>query len=177
MKHPLDLRGDLVAVAQATMTDLAPLVQGFFTDRLMRQRQASPHTIAAYRDTVKLLLGFAHQQTGRHPAQLSLADLDAPTIGAFLHHLETSRGNSTTTRNARLAAIHSLFRYAAHRAPEHAALIQRVLTIPPKRFDRAIVGFLTGEEARLPRSPLTPRERRQGQIASGPTQDQHDLAG
>jgi site-specific recombinase XerD len=128
------------------MNDLAPLLEGFFTDRLMRQRQASPHTIAAYRDTFKLLLGFTHNRSGRQPSQLGLADLEAPAIGAFLQHLETDRGNSTATRNARLAAIHSFFRYAAHRAPDHAALIQRVLAIPPKRFDRAIVSFLTRAE-------------------------------
>jgi integrase/recombinase XerD len=128
------------------MSDLAPLLQGFFTDKLIRQRQASPHTIAAYRDTVKLLLGFVAARAGRHPARLRLADLDAPTVGAFLHHLETARANSTTTRNARLAVIHSLFRYAALRCPDQAGLIQRVLAIPPKRVDRAIVAFLTRPE-------------------------------
>jgi integrase/recombinase XerD len=128
------------------MSDLAPLLQGFFTDKLMLQRQASPNTVAAYRDTFTLLLGFVHTRTGRHPAQLSVADLDAPTIGEFLHHLETSRGNTASTRNARLAAIHSFFHYAVLRAPEHTALIQRVLSIPPKRFDRAIVNFLTRSE-------------------------------
>jgi len=128
------------------VNDLAPLLQGFFTDKLMRQRQASPHTVAAYRDTFKLLLGFVTQRTGRHAAQLGLDDLDAPTIGAFLHHLETDRHNTAATRNARLAAVHSLFRYAAPRAPDHAALIQRVLAIPTKRFDRAIVSFLTRTE-------------------------------
>ena len=128
------------------MNDLAPLLQGFFTDKLMRQRQASPHTVAAYRDTFKLLLGFVTQRTGRQAAQLGLDDLDAPTIGAFLHHLETDRHNTAATRNARLAAVHSLFRYAAPRAPDHAALIQRVLAIPAKRFDRAIVSFLTRTE-------------------------------
>ncbi|MEV4245875.1 tyrosine-type recombinase/integrase [Streptosporangium canum] len=128
------------------MSDLAPLLQGFFTDKLMLQRQASPNTIAAYRDTFKLLLGFLAQRTGRPPARLSITDLDAPTIGAFLHHLETERQNTTVTRNARLAAIHSFFHYAALRAPDHIAIIQRVLAIPPKRFDRAIVTFLTGPE-------------------------------
>ncbi|MFF7634329.1 tyrosine-type recombinase/integrase [Kitasatospora sp. NPDC008050] len=129
------------------MNDLAPLLQSFFTDKMMLQRQASTHTIAAYRDTFKLLLGFATRRTGRPPARLSLADLDAPAIGAFLTHLETQRGNSTATRNARLAAIRSFFRYAAHRAPDHAAVIQRVLAIPPKRFDRAIVSYLTQAES------------------------------
>jgi len=128
------------------VSDLAPLLQGFFTDKLMRQRQASPHTVAAYRDTFTLLLGFIAQRTGRQAAQLGLADLDAPTIGAFLHHLEADRHNTAATRNARLAAVHSLFRYAAPRAPDHAALIQRVLAIPTKRFDRAIVSFLTRAE-------------------------------
>jgi len=105
------------------------------TDRLIRQRQASPHTVAAYRDAFKLLLAFAGQRTGKSPSKLEVADLDAPLIGAFLEHLETERGNSARTRNARLAAIHSLFRYAALRHPEDAATIQRVLAIPPKRFD------------------------------------------
>jgi integrase/recombinase XerD len=128
------------------MNDLAPLLQAFFSDRLIRQRQASPHTIAAYRDTIILLLGFLQQQTGQQPATLSITDLDAPTVGAFLTHLETDRGNSTVTRNARLAAIHSLFRYAALRDPDHAALIQRVLAIPPKRTERAILDYLTRPE-------------------------------
>ena len=125
---------------------LAPILEAFFTDKLMTQRQASPHTVAAYRDTFKLLLRYACQRTGVHPARLGLADLDAPLISAFLQHLETSRGNSVTTRNARLAAVHSLFRYAALRAPEHAALIGRVLAIPAKRSDRAIISFLTQPE-------------------------------
>ena len=128
------------------MSALAPILQGFFTDRLIRQRQASDHTITAYRNTIRLLLRFAWQQTGRQPTRLTLDDLDAPMIGAFLHHLETGRGNSVTTRNARLAAIHSLFRYAALQAPDHAALIQRVLAIPAKRTDRTIVCYLTREE-------------------------------
>lgn len=88
------------------MSDLAPLLEGFFTDKLARQRQASPHTIAAYRDAFKLLLGFIHQRTGRQPSQLSITDLDATTVGAFLQHLENERGNTANTRNARLAAIH-----------------------------------------------------------------------
>lgn len=128
------------------MNDLAPVLQGFFSDRLIRQRQASPHTIAAYRDTLVLLLGFVQQQTGRQPTDLSITDFDAATVTAFLTYLEAERGNSTATRNARLAAIHSLFRYAALRDPEHAALIQRVLAIPPKRTDRAILGYLTHAE-------------------------------
>ena len=128
------------------MSDLAPLLQGFFTDKLMCHLQASTHTIAAYRDTFTLLLTFAEQRLGRRPVQLRIADLDAPTIGAFLQHLEVTRGNTVATRNARLAAIRSFFRYAVHRAPDHAAVIQRVLAIPPKRFDRAVVTFLTKPE-------------------------------
>jgi integrase/recombinase XerD len=128
------------------MTALAPTLQAFFTDRLIRQRHASDHTIAAYRDTFKLLLAFAESRTGRAPSKLRITDLDAPLIGAFLDHLETERGNSARTRNARLAAIHSLFRYAALRHPEDSAAIQRVLAIPTKRFDRAVVTYLTDPE-------------------------------
>jgi site-specific recombinase XerD len=128
------------------VTDLAPVLQGFFTDRLARQRKASPNTVAAYRDTCKLLLSFAQDKTGRPPSRLSLADLDATLIGAFLQHLEEQRGNGSATRNARLAAIHSLFRYAAPRAPEHAATISQVLAIPPRRRERAVVSYLTPQE-------------------------------
>ena len=118
------------------MTALATTLQAFFTDRLIRQRQVSPHTLAAYRDTLRLLLVFASARQKREPSKLDIDDLDAPLIGAFLDHLEHQRENSVRTRNARLAAIRSLFRYAALRHPEHAAVIERVLAIPPKRFDR-----------------------------------------
>lgn len=128
------------------MSMLAPTLQAFFTDRLTRQRNASPHTIAAYRDTLRLLLAFAHQQTGKQPCQLNLDDLNAPLIGAFLDHLEHERHNSIRTRNARLAAIRSLFHYAALEHPEHAETISRVLAIPPKRFERALITFLNDTE-------------------------------
>ena len=128
------------------MTDLAPILQGFFIDRLARQKNASPHTVAAYRDTCRLLLTFAREQTGKAPNTLNLADLDATLIGAFLQHLEQQRGNGSATRNARLAAIHSLFRYAAPREPEHAAVISQVLAIPPRRRERAIISYLTPDE-------------------------------
>lgn len=128
------------------MSALAPTLQAFFTDRLARQRQASGHTIAAYRDAFKLLLAFAEQETGRPPSRLEIADLDAPLVGRFLEHLEHERHNSVLTRNARLAAVHSLFRYAALRHPEDSAIIQRVLAIPPKRFDRTVVTYLSEEE-------------------------------
>jgi site-specific recombinase XerD len=128
------------------MSSLAPTLQAFFTDRLTRQRNASPHTIAAYRDTLRLLLAFVQEQTGKQPCQLDLDDLDAPLIGAFLDHLEHERHNSIRTRNARLAAIRSLFHYAALEHPEHAETISRVLAIPPKRFERALITFLTDPE-------------------------------
>ena len=128
------------------MTDLAPVLQGFFTDRLARQKKASPNTVAAYRDTLRLLLAFAQDKTGKPPSTLSLADLDATLVGAFLQHLEDDRGNGSATRNARLAAIHSLFKYASPRAPEHAAVISQVLAIPPRRRERAVVSYLTPEE-------------------------------
>ncbi len=129
------------------MTALAPVLQAFFTDRLIAQRQVSGHTVAAYRDTFRLLLAFAQARTSTAPCDLRLDDLDADLIGAFLEHLRNDRRNGARTRNARLAAIHSLFRYAAFRHPEHAALIQRVLAIPPARFDKAVVSFLTFGEA------------------------------
>jgi site-specific recombinase XerD len=128
------------------VTALAPTLQAFFTERLIRQRHASAHTIAAYRDTLRLLLGYAAEHTGRAPSALDIADLDAPLIGGFLDHLEHERGNGVRTRNARLAAIHSLFRFAALAHPEHAASIARVLAIPPKRFDRALISYLTEPE-------------------------------
>jgi site-specific recombinase XerD len=133
-------------VGGEVMTLIAPTLQAFFTDRLAQQRQASPRTIAAYRDTLRLLLGFVHQQSGTMPSQLDWDDLDASTITAFLNHLENDRHNTTRTRNVRLTAIRSLFSYAALRHPEHALLIQRVLAIPPKRFDKRIVTFLTATE-------------------------------
>jgi integrase/recombinase XerD len=128
------------------MSALAPVLQGYFTDRLIRQRRASPHTIAAYRDSFRLLLGFAQERLGKAPSQLELSDLDADLIAAFLEQLETVRGNTVTTRNGRLAAVHSLFRYAALRCPEDAATIQRVLAIPHKRADSALIDFLTQAE-------------------------------
>ncbi len=128
------------------MSLLAPTLQAFFTDRLIRERNASPRTIAAYRDTWRLLLGYAAQHTGRPPSTLDIDDIDVSLVAGFLDHLEQDRHNSIRTRNARLAAIHSLFRYAALRHPEHAASIQRVIAMPPKQFERAIVTYLTEPE-------------------------------
>ncbi len=128
------------------MSALATTLQAFLTDRLIRQRQVSPNTVGAYRDTLRLLLVFASGRKGKEPSKLEIDDLDAPLIGAFLDHLESHRKNSVRTRNARLAAIRSLFRYAALRHPEHAATIERVLAIPPKRFERRLVTYLTEVE-------------------------------
>jgi integrase/recombinase XerD len=129
------------------MTTLASTIQAFFTDYLTRQRRASPHTVAAYRDSLRLLLAFVARQSGKQPSRLEINDLDAPVIGAFLDHLENDRGNGVRTRNARLAAIHALFSFAALRHLECAAVVQRVMAIPPKRFDRKLVTYLTEPEA------------------------------
>jgi len=128
------------------MSALAPTMQAFFTERMMAQRRASANTVASYRDTFRILLGFAQRRTGKAPSKLQLEDLDATLIGAFLEHLEVERHNSVQTRNTRLAAVHSLFAYAALRHPEQAELIQRVLAIPNKRTDRQLVSFLTRAE-------------------------------
>ena len=143
------------------MSLVAPTLEAFFTERLMRQKNASPHTIASYRDCLKLLLAYAQQATGTAPSRLDFADLDAAVISGFLDHLERDRGLSPRSRNVRLAAIRSLFSFAALRHPEHAALIGRVLAIPAKRGDRAIVSFLgTAEADALLASP--DRSRRLG---------------
>jgi integrase/recombinase XerD len=128
------------------VTAIAASVQGFFTQRLTHQRRASPHTITAYRDTLRLLLVFTATRLGKPVIDLDIADLDGATIAAFLDHLEQDRGNSLRTRNARLAAIHSLFSYLAVHHPEHAESIARVLAIPTKRCDHTIVAFLNPDE-------------------------------
>jgi site-specific recombinase XerD len=127
---------------------LAPLLERFFTQRLMQQRQASPHTISSYRDTFRMLLKFAQEQLHTPPARLGLQAIDAPLIVEFLDHLEKHRSLSVRSRNLRLTAIHSFFRYAAFEAPANAAQIQRVLAIPSKRFTRTQVHFLTRAEVR-----------------------------
>jgi integrase/recombinase XerD len=128
------------------MTTLAPTIEAWFTERLLTQRQASQRTVTAYRDTWRMLLAFAQERTGKTPSQLDVGDVDASLVGAFLTHLEAERHNSARTRNTRLAAIRSLFHYAALRHPEHAQLIQRVLAIPTKRHDRSDVSYLQPEE-------------------------------
>lgn len=126
--------------------DLPTLLEAFFTDRLMRQRRASPHTIASYRDTFRLLLHFAQQQLERPPSSLRLDQIDAPLIGAFLDDLQTRRNSGPRTRNTRLAAIRSFFRYVALEEPAHSALSQRVLAMPNQRGDRKPIAFLTSSE-------------------------------
>ena len=128
------------------MTRLAPTLQAYFTTRLSGELGASPHTVAAYRDTWRLLLRFTAQTRGWAPQQLNLSQLDAAVISNFLTHLETDRGNSVSTRNARLAAIHSFYGYAALRHPEHADTIRLVLNIPAKRHHRTDLTYLTAPE-------------------------------
>ena len=129
-----------------TSASLAPLLQRFFTQRLMQQRQASPHTISSYRDTFRQFLKFVQQQLHKPPSRLSFEQIDAPLIVAFLDDLEKRQGVCVRSRNLRLTAIHSFFRYAAFEAPAHSAQIQRVLAIPTKRFNRTLVPFLTRPE-------------------------------
>lgn len=128
------------------MSALAPTLQAFFTTRLVRQRQASPRTVQAYRDAFRLLLGYVHARTGKPPALLDIGDLDVELISGFLDHLEHERGNSVRTRNARLTAIHSFYRFAAFRHPEHAQLISQILGIPAKRCESTTVSFLNQSE-------------------------------
>jgi integrase/recombinase XerD len=126
--------------------DFPALLQSFFTQRLIAQRQASPHTITSYRDTFRLLLRFAQKRLHKSPSQLAMEDLNAPFLGMFLQELENHRANGARSRNLRLTAIRSFFRYAALEIPQYSALIQRVLAIPNKRQPRPLVGFLTRPE-------------------------------
>ncbi len=128
------------------MTAVAATVQAFFTDRLISQTQASPHTVAAYRDAIRMLLVFVSGRKSKPLSKLDFADLDATTIAAFLDHLEHERANTARSRNARLAAIHSLFAFAALHHPEHSDDIARVLAIPAKRTDHRVIEFLTDDD-------------------------------
>lgn len=128
------------------MSSIAPTLQLFFTERMARQLQASPRTVVSYRDTCRLLLRFVADRTGKAPSALQWQDIDAEMISAFLDHLQADRHNSARSRNTRLAALRSLFGYAALRHPEHAELIRQVLAIPQKRFDKTTVPFLNPEE-------------------------------
>jgi site-specific recombinase XerD len=145
-----------------TTSSFASLLQGFFTNRLMQQRQASSHTIASYRDSFRLLLQFAQERIGVAPQKLSLEQIDAPLIAAFLEDMQTRRGIGASSRNLRLTAIRSFFRYASFEMPTHGAQIQRVLAIPNKRCTRAQIGFLSREEtdALLHAPTLTTRSGR-----------------
>lgn len=125
---------------------LPTLLENFFTQRLMSQRQASPHTISSYRDTFRLLLTFAQGRLHKPPSRLDLTEIDAPLIAAFLDDLENSRGITARSRNLRLTAIRSFFHYAAYEEPSRAFQIQRVLAIPSKRHTRALVHFLNRPE-------------------------------
>jgi integrase/recombinase XerD len=128
------------------MTTLAPALQAFFVTRLGTERDVSPHTVDSYRHTFQLLLTYAKQRTGKAPSELEFGDLDAALVSSFLDHLEHDRGCGVGTRNTRLAAIHSFFRYASYRHPEHAATIQQVLAIPQKKAERRPRSFLTTVE-------------------------------
>ena len=124
----------------------APLLQRYFSQRLVTQRQASPHTIASYRDTFRLFLQFARRQTSKAPSDLTFSDIDVDLIEAFLTDLEKHRSISARSRNLRLSALRSFFRYALYYEPEHAGRIQQILAVPAKRYDRKIVNFLTRSE-------------------------------
>lgn len=127
-------------------TNFAGLLEAFFTDRLMKQSAVSQHTIKSYRDAFKLLLKFAQQRIKKEPSMLTLEDLDAPFISSYLDYIEKDRKNTVRSRNARLAAIHSFFKYAALHEPNHIGLIQRVLSIPDKKYDRTSIDFLDKSE-------------------------------
>ena len=127
-------------------TKFPELVQTFFTERLLRQRKASPETVAGYRDSFRLLLRFAAKRLKKQPSKLALEELDSDFIGDFLEHLESERSNSIRTRNARLAAIHSFFRYVSFQEPGYADRCRRILAIPSKRYERRPIEYLTREE-------------------------------
>lgn len=129
-----------------TTPSFAVLLQDFFTQRLMKQRQASPHTIGSYRDTFRLFLHFAQARLQKSPSQFQLTDIDAPLVTAFLDDMEENRRIVARSRNLRLTAIRSFFRYAALEAPEHLAQIQRILAIPSKRHTRSMISFLDQPE-------------------------------
>jgi len=130
----------------STPTSLPALLESFFTQRLMQQRQASPHTISSYRDTFRQFFKFTEQRLHKAPSRLTFQEINAPLIMTFLEHLEKGKGVSTRSRNLRLTALRSFFRFAAYEVPAHSAQIQRVLAIPSKRFTRTLVPFLTRAE-------------------------------
>ena len=129
-----------------TNTNFAALLTQFFTVRLVQQRDASPHTISSYRDTFKLMLQFSKKLIGKEPSKLSIEDVDSSLVIAFLNDLENSRGITARTRNLRLTAIRSFFRYLSYELPEHSRQIQRVLAIPAKNCTHALVNYLSRPE-------------------------------
>jgi site-specific recombinase XerD len=140
----------------STLPAFPSLLQDFFVERLVRQRNASAQTVASYRDTFRLFLGYAAERRRKTPTDLALSDLDAPLVAAFLDHLERERGNAIRTRNVRLTALRSFLRYAAVRDPASLATIQRVLAIPSKRFDRRLLGYLSRDEVEAILAALDP---------------------
>jgi site-specific recombinase XerD len=130
----------------STNTTFPALLEGFFTERLVQQKRVSAHTIASYRDSFCLLLRYAEERLHIAPARLTLDELDAPLISTFLDHLQETRGTSARSRNVRLAAIHSFFRYAALQVPDHGGLIEQVLAIPAKRYERGPIAYLNETE-------------------------------
>lgn len=130
----------------ASIPTFPTLLQRFFTQRLMQEKRVSANTISSYRDTFRLLLRFAQKRLRTAPDKLAFEKLDAPLIAAFLSDLEKERGVTVRTRNLRLTAIRSFFRFAAYEMPTHSAQIQRVLAMPTKRFDRKLIDFLTRPE-------------------------------
>jgi integrase/recombinase XerD len=129
-----------------TSSLIGPLLQYFFTHHLQQNKRVSPQTIASYRDTLRLLLQFVKEQSGREPSALRVIDLDAPVILSFLDHLEQQRNNGVRSRNARLAAIRTFFRWIALREPESVGLATRIMAIPQKRTDKKLVKALAREE-------------------------------
>ncbi len=134
-------------MTKTASTPLAPLVQQFFTERLISQFGASANTIASYRDTFRLLLGFAEARCGRKPTDMDISNIDADLVGSFLEHLETERGNSVKSRNVRLAAIRSFFGYVAVNEPQVLHHCQKILQLPAKRHQKTTMSWLTEEEA------------------------------
>jgi len=146
-------------MSEASLPPLSPLVQDFFCQRLQAQQQVSPHTLASYRDTLRLLLAFVQRQSGHAPSQQTLGDWNGPTVLRFLDHLEKERGCQARTRNVRLAALRAFMRYVSQQAPEALALASQVLAIPLKRFDRRLVQPLSGPEVQAILSATDSRTR------------------
>ena len=146
-------------MSKASLPPLSPLVQDFFCQRLQAQQQVSPHTLASYRDTLRLLLAFVQRQSGHAPSQQTLGDWNGPTVLRFLDHLEKERGCQARTRNVRLAALRAFMRYVSQQAPEALALTSQVLAIPLKRFDRRLVQPLSEPEVQAILSATDPRTR------------------